>query len=188
MIIIMGLPGAGKTTVINKFLEKNQDYQLLNYGTLMFEIAKQQYNISHRDEIRSLNPEIQKNIQKQASDKIAEISKQNKKVILDTHCSIKTKAGYLPGLPQKNLSSWQVDLLVLINAPIEQILNRRKKDETRIRDAQTFDEIKEHDDFNKYFLAVYSSISSAPCSVISNKDNELDKSVEQLESIIKNVV
>ncbi|MEM4368576.1 MAG: AAA family ATPase, partial [Candidatus Anstonellales archaeon] len=94
MIIVMGLPGAGKSTVLQNL--KLENYVILNYGTLMFEIAQKEKLVSNRDEMRKLNPEEQRRIQRMVVD---EIKKHGKRVILDTHCSIKTPKGYLPGLP-----------------------------------------------------------------------------------------
>ena len=80
MIIVMGLPGVGKSTVL-KAAEKTE-YRLLNYGTLMFEIAKEKFGISHRDDLRKLDPEKQKIVQSEVGDSL---SKMKGKLILDTH-------------------------------------------------------------------------------------------------------
>ena len=43
-VIITGVPGVGKTTVVNEALKKLKEqgveYQSINFGTFMFEVAK----------------------------------------------------------------------------------------------------------------------------------------------------
>ena len=52
-IIIAGIPGAGKTTVIGKAREE-VSVKFVNYGDLMFEAARSRGDVTNRDEIRSL--------------------------------------------------------------------------------------------------------------------------------------
>ena len=87
MIIVMGLPGAGKTTVLKGV---KSEHKILNYGDIMFEIEKEKYGIKDRDEMRKLPVEKQKEVQKLVSEKL---SKETGKVILDTHCSVNTPGG-----------------------------------------------------------------------------------------------
>ncbi|MFA5049698.1 MAG: adenylate kinase [Candidatus Micrarchaeia archaeon] len=182
MIIVMGLPGAGKTTVLEGFAKKNPEYKLLNYGTLMFEIAKEKYKIENRDQIRILSAEEQKGIQKIVGEKLAtEVGK----VVLDTHCSVLNphKKFYLPGLPYSLLKELKVDLLVLITGEIEEIATRRESDSTRVRKVDLH-EIKEHDMYNKMLLASYSAISGAPAKIIINRNGMAEEAIEEFCSAV----
>ncbi|MDD5023270.1 MAG: AAA family ATPase, partial [Candidatus ainarchaeum sp.] len=100
MIIVMGLPGAGKTTVLQGAQEKKPEYKILNYGTLMLEIASEKFGVKDRDKIRTLSPDEQKEIQALVGKKLSKYSEKDK-IILDTHCSVLNpeKEFYLPGLP-----------------------------------------------------------------------------------------
>ncbi|MCX8197146.1 MAG: adenylate kinase [Candidatus Micrarchaeota archaeon] len=178
MIIVMGLPGAGKSSVLSAV---PKDYKLVNYGDIMFSIAKKKYKIENRDQIRKLDPAKQKAIQAQVG---RMLSKMKGKVILDTHCSIATPKGYLPGLPFSLLSKLKVELLVLISAPVDEIIARRQNDPTRARDAQTPQSLEEHDWFNKAFLASYSSFTGAPCIVIFNRQGRLQEAQQRLLSLL----
>ena len=60
MIIVMGLPGAGKTTVLNNAVSGFADWKVLNYGDMMFEIAKREKLVNDRDEMRKLPLKSQK--------------------------------------------------------------------------------------------------------------------------------
>ncbi|HQT44905.1 MAG TPA: AAA family ATPase [Candidatus Micrarchaeota archaeon] len=115
MIVILGVPGVGKSTVI-KPLAEAKGYKMLNYGDMMFEIASKEFGVDHRDKIRALPKEKQLEIQEKVA---LVLAKEKGKVILDTHCSIQTPQGYLPGLPKKLLEKLPVTGLVYVTAPAE---------------------------------------------------------------------
>lgn len=180
MIIVMGVPGAGKSTVLEGL---SGHVRLLNYGTLMFEAAKEEFGIENRDEIRALPVYKQKELQAAVAERLAQ---EKGKVILDTHCSIKTSQGYLPGLPFDLLSKLEVDSLVLITAAPEDIFSRRKNDPTRVRtDDATLESLQEHDRINLAFLAAYAAHRGCPAKVIHNKQGESDKATAELQRIIE---
>lgn len=174
MIIVMGLPGAGKSTVLKGV---KSEHRVLNYGDLMFEIEKEKYDIKDRDEMRKLPVEKQKEVQKLVAEKL---SKETGKVILDTHCSVNTPGGYYPGLPYDFLKGLNVDALVLVTADPEEVAKRRAADPSRKRDA---DDIALHDALNKSFLAAYSAFTGAPAVVIMNRQGKLEDAVAELQKI-----
>jgi len=176
----MGLPGAGKSTVLAA--ASKSTYKMVNYGDLMFEIASKEFGVKHRDELRKLPPETQKKVQSAVG---MALSEMKGKVILDTHCSISTPKGYLPGLPYSLLSSLKVDYLVLITAPIDEIIGRRKSDTTRVRDAESADSLLEHDSMNRSFLAAYSCLTGAPALIISNRNGKLKEAQEALLRLLE---
>ncbi len=49
MMIVMGLPGAGKSTVLS--VAREAGWTVLNYGDLMMEVAKEK-GIADRDSLR----------------------------------------------------------------------------------------------------------------------------------------
>ncbi len=183
MYIIMGVPGAGKSTVINKFKEKNEGWEVVNYGTLMFEIAKK-FGINDRDEMRKADINLQKKIQKEVGEELSKISREKEKLILDTHASIKTKKGYMPGLPESLLKGMKVNGIILITADAEEIDKRRKKDKSRERDSESIEEIKKHELINIAMCSNYAVISSCPFSIIRNKEGLLEESVKKLEDVL----
>ena len=100
-IVITGVPGVGKTTVVNGALEKlgkeGIEYQAINFGTFMFEVASNQKIVADRDGMRKLPGPVQKDIQRKAAQAIAKVEGN---VIIDTHCTVKTPKGFLAGLPE----------------------------------------------------------------------------------------
>ena len=99
-IVIVGIPGVGKTTVVTKVVEilksENKTASVVNYGTVMFDEA-QKNGIKDRDELRKLSMEDQQNLQKLAAEKIASLN--DNAVIIDTHAFISTPSGFYPGMP-----------------------------------------------------------------------------------------
>ena len=181
MIIVMGLPGAGKSTVLQSLSQKT-DYKIINYGDLMLEIEKKEGWVKTRDEIRKLSIEKQKQAQKLVANKL---SKEKGKLILDTHCSISTPNGYYPGLPFEFLKMLRVDNLIYVTAKPDEIVARRKGDATRIRDAQPLEAIIEHGNMDRYYLAAYSAFTGAPAIIIYNQQGKLENTVEKLSSMLK---
>ncbi|MBU0586021.1 adenylate kinase [Candidatus Micrarchaeota archaeon] len=180
MIILLGAPGVGKSSVLAGIKEKRPEYSIVNYGDLMLETFKQEYNISDRDQMRKSSIEQQKNVQKQVAIKLSAMSG---KVILDTHCSVQTPKGYLPGLPFELLKNLNVERLILLSADIDEIYNRRKKDPTRTRETNK-EEIQEHDQMNKAYLAAYSAFAAAPAIIVMNHDNRLADAVEKVNALL----
>ncbi|MFH1520651.1 MAG: adenylate kinase [Candidatus Micrarchaeota archaeon] len=176
MIIVMGLPGAGKTTVLKGL---KTDYTILNYGDLMLEIEKEHFGVKDRDDMRKLSIEKQKQAQKMVYEKL---SKENGKIILDTHCSINTPNGFFPGLPFDYLKMLKVDAIVLVTADPKEVAARRASDPTRKRDA---DDIFLHDSLNRSYLAAYSAFTGAPAVVIFNNQGKLEEAVAKLQSLLK---
>ena len=175
MIIAMGVPGAGKTSVLKGL---KTDYRIVNYGDLMLEIEKKEYGIKDRDEMRKLPIEKQKHAQMLVAKALA---KMPDKTILDTHCSIATPKGYYPGVPFEFLKLWKVDMLVYVTADVKEIIARRQNDPTRIRDT---DDIALHDELNKSFLAAYSAFSGAPAVVIYNNQGKLEQAVAKFQALL----
>lgn len=176
MIIVMGLPGAGKTSVLKGL---KTDYKILNYGDVMLEIEKEHFGVKDRDDMRKLPIEKQKKAQKMAYERLA---KEHGNVILDTHCSISTPNGFFPGLPFDYLKMLRVDAVVLVTADPKDVAARRASDQTRKRDA---DDILLHDSLNRSYLAAYSAFTGAPAIVILNNQGKLEDAVAKLQSLLK---
>ena len=73
-VIIVGIPGVGKTSLVTTIVEKLSESGIAvsvhSYGTLMFEEAKN-FGVKDRDELRRLPVEKQKELQKNTAEKIA---------------------------------------------------------------------------------------------------------------------
>ena len=59
VVIVTGIPGVGKTTVINAAVDlvkekHSEEVLILNFGTEMFEVASKAGDVKDRDEMRKL--------------------------------------------------------------------------------------------------------------------------------------
>lgn len=188
LVVVTGIPGTGKTTVASKAMEKlaeeKVDYKMITYGTVMSEIAKEKRLVESRDEMRKLSAKIQKDIQKKAAERIHKMSK-NANIVLDTHCSIKTPRGYLPGLPESILKKLEPDVIVIVESSAEEIDMRRQGDKSRERDDEGIDDIRLHQDMNRNFGAAYSVISGACVKIIRNPQGKVEQAVTEMVNVLR---
>jgi adenylate kinase len=185
-VIITGVPGVGKTTVVNEALKKLKEagveYQSINFGTFMFEVAKSDSIVADRDQMRTLDRAVQKRLQQRAAQAIGKISGN---VLIDTHASVKTPKGYLAGLPEWVLREIMPDTIVLVETDDDQILMRRLTDETRSRDKEGSRSIAEHQQFNRSIAAAYAMMTGCTIKIIINPDFLLDRSSSELAEVLR---
>jgi adenylate kinase len=185
VVIVAGTPGAGKTTVLNGALEKlKEPYEIINYGDEMLRIAQEKKIVNHRDEMRKLDPEVQKEIQKLAAESIAEKSKQSQ-IIVDTHITVKTADGYLPGLPKWVIEKLNPSQIIVVEADPDEIIIRRIKDTTRVRDTEYVQDIEEHQLINRATAMSYAVYTGATVKIIKNHDGKLEEAVKEMEKALE---
>jgi adenylate kinase len=185
-VIITGVPGVGKTTVVTGALKKLEEggisYKILNFGTYMFAAAQKEGIVKDRDEMRKLDRDIQKRLQKLAA---KEMVKEKGNVLIDTHASIKTPNGYLAGLPEWVLKELMPDTIVLVETNEDQILLRRLTDETRTRDLEGSYGIAEHQQFNRFIAASYSMVTGCTIKYVTNADFLLEKAALDMAAVLR---
>ena len=185
-VIITGVPGVGKTTVVNEALKKLKEqgieYQSINFGSFMFEVAKAENIVQDRDQMRTLDRAVQKKLQQSAGQAIAKLSGN---VLIDTHASVKTPKGYLAGLPEWVLREIMPDIIVLVETDDDQILMRRLTDETRARDKEGSRSIAEHQQFNRSIAAAYAMMTGCTIKMITNADFLLERSSADLAEVLR---
>lgn len=182
-IVVVGVPGVGKSTVVAKANEAIRGSKIQVFGTAMFEEAKRLRWVKHRDEMRKLPVEKQKRLQKAAA---ARISKSNGKVtFIDTHLFIRTPEGFWPGLPLRVIEPMKPTHLVLVEASPQQILQRRRNDSTRYRDDITEMQVSEELELARTFLTTASLVSGAPMLFIQNDEGESDKAAGKIAELVK---
>jgi len=154
-VVVVAVPGAGKTTILKKLLEKLPDLKIVNFGDYMFEEAKKLFKIADRDEMRrKIRPEDYKLLQERAAESI---SKLEGDLVIDTHSAIKTPYGYYPGLPSKVAEILKLDAIAFLEFRPEDILQRRMKDlkaegeAKRFREIERIEDVQEHQDIGKKF-------------------------------------
>ncbi|MGH9999197.1 MAG: adenylate kinase [Nitrosopumilaceae archaeon] len=180
-VVIVGIPGVGKTTIVSKVLEmlkaKKVSASVSIFGTIMFEEAKKK-GIKNRDELRRLSVPEQKELQSMAAEKIVSIT--DDVVIVDTHAFISTKEGFYPGLPHNVLEILMPDIFIMIIARPEEIYNRRMKDTTRDRDIVSIDAIKKELDVTSAMLSTCSILCGSPIKMVLNSEGNVDEAAKSI--------
>jgi len=180
-IIMTGIPGVGKTTLLSKIVEiiKSHDksVNVLSFGTLMFDIAKKN-GLKVRDDLRKLPLKEQQNLQKIVAEKIAALTDEI--VIIDTHAFINSSEGYYPGLPEHVLKIIKPTNFVSVSAKPEEIYNRRMKDDTRNRDKITLINIKKELEYQTGMISACAVITGSPVRHILNDEGKVDEAVDKI--------
>ncbi|MDI9644480.1 MAG: adenylate kinase [Candidatus Verstraetearchaeota archaeon] len=187
LVIVTGVPGVGKTTVLKGALElcraAGRNVSLLNYGNVMFEEASRRGLVKARDEMRRLPVRTQVELQLRASELIRQAEGD---VILDTHMFINTPDGYMPGIPSWVASSLKPDAVVLLEADPEEISRRRKKDEgVRMREADAPERINEHQMMGRAGAAAISVQTGCTVLVVHNREGGHMEAAEAIAALFK---
>ena len=185
-VVIVGIPGVGKSTIISNATEILQNIgttiRTVVFGTVMFEEAKK-LGINDRDQLRKLSIEVQQKLQAMTADYISSLNESV--VVVDTHLFIKTPSSYYPGLPMNLILKINPDRLILVTADSEEILRRRKTDNTRARDTITDEEIKRDLDVSLSMISCLSILTGAPFEIIYNHDNRIDSATSLMVELLK---
>jgi len=170
-IVVAAVPGAGKTTVLKFVKKKLPSAKIVNVGDLILKIAKKRYNIKNRDELRKkLSLEQERELQEEAYRKISEM--KGKYVFIDTHLAIKTPKGYFPALSKKTIELIKPEMIIVLEFPPTDILERRLKDKKRKRDVEDEEEIAEHQRINREFAIAAASEAQAAVEIISFEERQ----------------
>jgi adenylate kinase len=186
IVIVVGVPGVGKTSVINeakKYLK--YEFKVVNTGDIMFELAKEKYNINNRDEIRKkLTFEQQKEIQKEAIKRIKEMEKEND-IILDTHLVIESYEGYIPGMLREYAEILRPDGIAVIISDPDKIFVRRLKDiQIRGRDIENLKRIEIQQNLTIYFTTIFMFEYGTIVEVINNEEGLLEESAKKFAEFL----
>ncbi|HZC48433.1 MAG TPA: adenylate kinase [Nitrososphaeraceae archaeon] len=180
-VVVVGIPGVGKTTVISRTAEilnqRGTQTAVVVFGTMMFEEATK-LGINNRDEMRRQSIEVQRHMQNLAAKRIADL--KDNVVIVDTHLFINTNEGYYPGLPLHLLEVIKPTNIVMVAAHPEEIVNRRRIDETRDRDIASVEDIQYQLDISKVMVATCSVLTGCPFIIIMNSNNKIDETASNI--------
>ena len=181
-VVVVGIAGVGKSTVIDRVSKKLDGISVRVFGTVMFEEAKRLRWVKHRDEMRKMPVEKQKRLQKIAAQKLSR--SKGRYTLVDTHLFIRTSEGFWPGLPLEVINALKPTHLVLVEATPDEILSRRMKDTSRYRDVITREEVDYELDLAKTLLASASLVSGAPMLIVRNEEGRAEKAAETISNAI----
>jgi adenylate kinase len=184
-VIIVGIPGVGKTSIVSLVAEKLNHKELKAtvavFGTVMLEEAGK-IGVKNRDELRKLSLAKQRQLQEMAAKRIAQI--KDSIVIIDTHLFIKTIDGYYPGLPMHVLDIIKPTHFVMVVAEAGEIVKRRKADKSRDRDIISTQDIQYELDILRVMVASCSMLTGSPFIVIMNNDNKIDNAALNIVKVL----
>jgi len=180
-IILVGIPGVGKTTLLTTMVEilksNKKNVVVINYGSLMFDVAKEN-GLTDRDQLRKLSVFEQQRLQKLAAEQIS--GHEEEVVIIDTHAFINSPEGYYPGLPEHVLKIIKPTNFVSVSAKPEEIYNRRMKDDTRNRDKITLANIKKELDVQSGMISACAVITGSPVRLVLNGEGKIDEAADKI--------
>jgi adenylate kinase len=189
-IVVTGIPGTGKTVVCD-FVERlareaGVEVNVINYGTVMTEILRKHQKEMERDTIRKADIDFQHKLQMEAAEGILEKVEQLKGVkIIDTHMSVNTPVGFLPGLPYHVLQILKPEMFVLIEAKPDEISSRRAKDTNRKRDEALEEMVKQELLFSRLMAAACAVLTGAPIKTVINAEGKQEDAARQILRMIE---
>jgi len=194
VVVAVGVPGVGKTTVINKAIEtakkEGLNIKMVNFGDVMVSRAIELGLIrseKDRDKMRKLPLSDQIKLQKDAAAYIHEMAQRSGGVIIvDTHVFIRTPTTYFPGLPKHILEGLKPRGILVIIADPNEVLSRRVKDaDLRERDKETLGDIHMHQQLTIFGAAAVAIYSGANLTVIENKEGKVEEAALKIMNAIR---
>ena len=111
-------------------------------------------------------------------------------VIVDTHGWIEQHNRYVSGLPLEFVKMLGDNLcgLIYIDADTEEIMKRREKDSSRVREADDQRTIETQRHLNLSVMAYYASYLNIPVFIIHNKEGRIDEAGKELASAVESLL
>lgn len=181
-IILVGIPGAGKSSILQEAARQLPSIAVVNYGDKMLEEAALE-GIT-RDLLRKLPFNEQQQIGVKAARKIMQ-QKTDGISIIDTHALIRTNIGYCPGLPLEVLNILSPKAFALVECSPHLILERRALDRKRIRDEETEKDLSIHQELTRSFLTACSMHTGALLCCIQNNTPSITQNILPLIHLIQ---
>ncbi len=196
VVIVTGVPGVGKTTVISKLQELSEKKQVkikvVNFGTAMLNYALREKIVESRDELRKLPLRKQLELQKLAARSIIEEAEkelgEKDYLVIDTHALVKTVAGYWPGLPRHVLEELKPDMIAVVEADPQIIVQRQMRDTTRYRkDMGGIEGVARLMEYARAASFASATYYASTVAIVENKEGRPEEAAEQLLAYMQNL-
>ena len=194
VVIVIGVPGVGKTTVLSH-LEKLAAREgirvsIVNFGSYMLDTALKEGIVDNRDELRRLPLRSQLKLQRIAARRIIEDASgklgDEDFLVVDTHALVKTPAGYWPGLPLHVLEELKPDMIAVIEASPEEVYSRQVRDKGRFRrDIGGVEGIRDLMERARIASIASSIFYASTVAIIVNREGEAQKAAAELLGYMK---
>ncbi|MDE1768498.1 MAG: AAA family ATPase [Candidatus Micrarchaeota archaeon] len=185
LILVTGTAGAGKSTILSKIGKNTSKIKIINLGTEMLTILKEKFNITDRDNIRTLDDKNTILVRNAIMQKIID-SKAD--TIIDTHASIKQGRRYRPGFSIDELQKIRISAIIYIDATSEEILERSLSDSSRMRAYETLAEIDEWRSVNISIISTFAVYLNIPIYIIYNQQGKQDEAAREVLNITHEII
>lgn len=170
VVIIFGLPGVGKTTLINEVLKNRNDFVRLSGGSLINEeLSEEERDILRKqtsDQILS-NQEILLYNYKKKREALG-----NKHIIFDGHCVIKSENS-LTVIPYEVIQRLNPDIIIFLDENSETITERRSRDDKRPdREIETVADLDKNRDLQLEVCQDYTRKLDIPMKIFNSPKSE----------------
>lgn len=191
VIVVAGIPGVGKTTILDEVQKtvkrKKLAIDVVNFGTVMTRVFRRHGQTLRRDEMRRKRIEVQRKIQVEAAKEIASQARK-RTILVDTHVFVRTAAGVWPGLPLQVIQPLRPRMIVLFEASPKEISDRRRKDRLRIRDGEVQEKVVSQLEWSRRMASADAVLTGAPVKIIRNEKGQQKRAArELLETIEKHL-
>ncbi|MEM4367581.1 MAG: AAA family ATPase [Candidatus Anstonellales archaeon] len=190
-VIVAGLKGSGKTTVLKYVAHKRPDIKILNAGDFFAQVF-QKYGLARDQGDLGIPREKYVNIQKEIFRNLGREAKKHKNVIIDTHLFLTKKEGYYPGLPEFAMKEIDPDAIVVLEYDPKFILKRREKDLKELgrqRSAEfTVDGIEWEQQVQRHFAFASAAFTATTVKIIKRYEKEkreFEHAEKNAEEILK---
>jgi adenylate kinase len=180
LFLVLGTPGAGKTSVLRGV----EGVELFSVGTEMLGEYEKEFGAVDRDQMRRMMIPRYADAARIRNAVLRRVVAKTGTVAIDTHASIKAGNSYLPGFSHEDLKLLkdQIKAIIYIDAETKDLIERREKDKTRIREQDTEADLDQHREINIGLIATYSLYLGTPIFIIKNGSNlaETQKAVSEV--------
>jgi len=187
-IIVAGIPGVGKTTVLQELekisQEKNVPLKVVNFGSVMNQLFKQRGRELHRDHMRRQDIGLQSKIQLEAARNIRKMARTNT-LIVDTHMFVRTSDGLWPGTPEKVLEALAPDAIILIEAQPEEVAKRRRQDTTRERETSRPEDAEQDLQWSRYMASESAVVAGMPIQIVKDHKRRQHQAATDLLRLVE---
>lgn len=184
IIILVGIPGSGKSSILQEVTQQIPNVIVVNYGDKMLQEAALE-GIS-RDRLRKMPFKEQQQIGVKAAKNIIQ-QETAEIVIIDTHGLIRTSVGYCPGLPLEVLQILAPTAYALVECLPHIIVERREKDHARTRDKETIEELLTHQELTRSFMTACCMQTGSLLCCVQNSNPTISLNVLPLIRLIQSV-
>ncbi len=188
-VMVTGVPGIGKTTITRNILIPSE-YEVINFGDLMFKIGRREKRLKRKIELGSLNLQERKLLQMKAAEKIGKESKYSP-IIIDGHLVVDSKIGFVPGLPKDCLSLLHLNSIILLFAKFADVVKRRQNVSDKYKVLKNWDQenrISVHHDVLFNYCLQYSFLYHSSFELLENPQDEIDETTKEMVEIVKSII